>query len=183
MTQEHNSRSRMTVGERIELLVSGRLDPESVEAWREGITMSLYISLSQLAVISALPTAPSDSDFSLAWAIALTSIGLVLAHQIAFRMSSRLISAGSQLHEHAGRVLLAQLIGGALVTTIALVPALLLGNSAFFISLGLLFVYVMVVGYLIARSRPSSRLRSIGYVATIALAVLAILVIKNLVGH
>jgi hypothetical protein len=41
----------------------------------------------------------------------------------------------------------------------------------------------MVVGYLIARSRPTGRLRSMGYVLSIALAVVAILFVKSLVGH
>ena len=145
--------------------------------------MSLYISLSLLAVISAFPTDDAESDFSLAWAIALTSVGLVMAHQVAFRMSSRLIAANSELHDHAGRILSAQLIGGAFVTAVALVPALILGNAAYFVSLGALFVYVMGVGYLIARSRPTGRLRSIGYVMSIALAVVAILFVKSLVGH
>jgi hypothetical protein len=106
-----------------------------------------------------------------------------MAHQVAFRMSSRLVAANSEFNEHAGRLITAQLIGGALVTAIALVPALLLGNAAFYISLGALFIYVMVVGYLIARSRPTGRLRSMGYVLSIALAVVAILFVKSLVGH
>jgi hypothetical protein len=174
---------KMSLTERISHLVNGRLSPERAEIWREGITMSLYISLSQLAVISAFPTETAESDFSLAWAIALTSVGLVMAHQVAFRMSSRLIAANSELHSHAGRILTAQLIGGAFVTAVALVPALIFGNRAFFISLGALFIYVMAVGYLIARSRPTSQIRSIGYVVSIAIAVVAILFVKNLVGH
>lgn len=177
------SNTKLTIRERIEHLISGRLDHQEVEVWREGITMSLYISLSQLAVISALPDTSGDRDFSLAWAIALTSVGLVMAHQVAFRMSSRLLSKGSELHDNAGQVMVAQLIGGGFVTALALVPALILGNSAYFVSLGLLFFYVMIVGYLIARSRPSSRLRSIGYVLTIAIAVGAILWVKGLVNH
>ena len=174
---------KYSIRERIRHLASGRLDSHAAEIWREGITMSLYISLSLLAVISAFPTENAESEFSLAWAIALTSIGLVMAHQVAFRMSSRLVAANSEFNEHAGRLITAQLIGGALVTAIALIPALLLGNAAFYISLGALFIYVMVVGYLIARSRPTGRLRSMGYVLSIALAVVAILFVKSLVGH
>ena len=174
---------RVPVRQRINNLVSGRLNPQEVEVWREGITMSLYISLSQLAVISALPDATDNPEFSLAWAIALTSIGLVLAHQVAFRMSSRLLNAGSNLHENARQVLVAQFIGGVLVTLIALIPALILGNSAYFLSLGLLFTYVMAVGYLIARSRPTSRIRALGYVASVAIAVAVVLYFKGLIDH
>jgi hypothetical protein len=177
------SGNRVTIRQRIEHLISGRLDAEEVEVWREGITMSLYISLSQLAVISALPDATENSDFSLPWAIALTSVGLVLAHQVAFRMSSRLLNAGSKLHDNARDVLVAQFIGGALVTLLALIPALILGDSAYFVSLGVLFIYVMTVGYLIARSRPTSRIRALGYVASVALAVAAILFVKGMIDH
>lgn len=171
------------IKERIQHLASGRLHGPTLEVWREGITMSLYISLSLLAVISAFPTANADSDYSLAWAIALTSVGLVMAHQVAYRMSSRLLAANSELHDHAGRVLAAQLTGGAFVTALALIPALILGNYAFYVSLGIIFLYVMIVGYLIARSRPTSRWRSLGYMFLITLAVVAILVVKSLVGH
>ena len=174
---------KFTVQERLRHLASGRLSPERTEIWREGITMSLYISLSLLAVISAFPTESAESYYSLAWAIALTSIGLVMAHQVAFRMSSRLIAANSKLQTHAGRILTAQLIGGAFVTVLALVPALLLGNSAFFISLGALFIFVMIVGYLVARSRPTSRIRSLGYVASVAVVVIVILWVKSLAGY
>jgi MFS family permease len=177
------SSSRVTIRQRLEHLISGRLTGEEVEVWREGITMSLYISLSQLAVISALPDATENREFSLPWAIALTSIGLVLAHQVAFRMSSRLLNAGSKLHDNARQVLVAQFIGGALVTLLALIPALILGDSAYFFSLGALFIYVMTVGYLIARSRPTSRIRALGYVGSVALAVAAILFVKGLIDH
>ena len=174
---------RITIRQRIDHLISGRLNPDEVEVWREGITMSLYISLSQLAVISALPDATDNPDFSLPWAIALTSIGLVLAHQVAFRMSSRLLNAGSELHKNARQVLVAQFIGGMTVTLIALIPALILGNSAYFLSLGLLFTYVMTVGYLIARSRPTSRIRALGYVVSVAIAVAVVLYVKGLIDH
>jgi uncharacterized membrane protein YgdD (TMEM256/DUF423 family) len=177
------STQRMTFSERIRHAVSGRLHGTDLEVWREGITMSLYISLSLLAVISAFPTQNENSDFSFAWAIALTSVGLIMAHQVAYRMSSRLLTANSKLHDQAGRVLFAQLVGGALVTALALIPALILEDSAFFVSLATLFLYVMIVGYVIARSRPTSRLRSVGYIASIALAVAAIIFVKSLISH
>lgn len=177
------SSDRMTFTQRLTHLVSGRLDHQEAEIWREGITMSLYISLSLLAVISAFPDDPTQSDVSLGWAITFTSIGLVMAHQVAFRMSSRLLTKGSELHANAGKVMAAQLIGSAVVTAIALIPALILGNAAYYISLVALFAYVAIVGYLIARSKPSSRIKSVGYVLTIAVAVVAILFVKSLVGH
>ena len=177
------SYQRVTLSQRINHLVGGHLDDERAEVWREGITMSLYISLSLLAVISAFPDDPSESEFSLTWAIFFSSVGLIMAHQVAFRMSSRLVTKGSELHANANEIMVAQLVGGAVVTAIALIPAIILRNGAYFVSLSALFAYVAIVGYLIARSKPSSRIKSLGYVVTIALAVLAILFVKGLVGH
>ena len=156
---------------------------ERREIWREGFTMALYISLSQLAVLTALPAASVEGSTTLALTIALTSIGLVLAHQLAFRMSSRLIAEGSRLEPMAPRILRAQLVGGALVTALAVLPVLLFGPGAFRVSIGLLLLFVLGVGYLVARSAPTSRLRSLLYVGFVAILVVGVLVVKNLVGH
>jgi len=156
---------------------------ERREIWREGFTMALYISLSQLAVLTALPAASIEASTTLALTIALTSVGLVLAHQLAFRMSSRLIAEGSRLEPMAPRILRAQLVGGALVTALAVLPVLLLGPGAFRVSIALLLLFVLGVGYLVARSAPTSRPRSLLYVGFVAVLVVGVLVVKNLVGH
>lgn len=153
------------------------------EVWREGITMALYISLSQVAVMAALPTNRAAESSTLALTIALTSVGLVLAHQIAFRMSSRLIAEGSRLEPIAPRILRAQLIGGGFVTLLAVLPVLVFGPGALWLSEALLLLFIMVVGYLVARSAPMSRLRSLLYVGGVAIVVVGVLVIKNLAGH
>ena len=156
---------------------------ERVEIWREGVTMALYVSLSQLAVMTALPAAEASSDSKLALTVLLTSVGLVLAHQVAFRMSSRLVARGSRLEPLAPKILRAQLAGGGLVTGLAVLPILVFGPAAYSVSVGLLLLFVMVVGYLVARSAPHSRLRSLGYVAVVGLAVVAVLAVKSLVSH
>lgn len=166
--------------------VSGAFDEherERMEIWREGVTMALYVSLSQLAVMTALPSQEASTDPKLALTILLTSVGLVLAHQVAFRMSSRLVAQGSRLEPMAPRLLRAQLLGGALVTALAVLPVVLFGSSAYNVSIGLLLLFVMVVGYLVARSAPHSRLRSLVYVAIVGLAVVAVLAVKSLVSH
>lgn len=156
---------------------------EKSEVWREGITMALYISLSQLAVMTAWPKAEASADSKLALTVALTTIGLILAHQVAFRMSSRLVAPGSTLEPIAPRILRAQLLGGGLVTVLAVLPILLFGPEAYSWSIALLLLFVMAVGYLVARSRPSSRLRSLTYVFFVALIVIGVLLVKSLVGH
>lgn len=156
---------------------------ERREIWREGFTMALYISLSQLAVLTALPSSSVEGSSTLALTIALTSVGLVLAHQLAFRMSSRLIAEGSRLEPMAPRILRAQLAGGAFVTVLAVLPVLLFGAEAYRWSIALLLLFVLWVGYLVARTAPTSRLRSLLYVGFVAILVVGVLVVKNLVGH
>ena len=157
--------------------------PDQVEAWREGLTMALYVSLSLLAVMAALPTEQATSAGSLALTVALTSIGLILAHQVAFRMSTRLMARGSQLDSDASQLLTAQLIGGAVITVLAVLPILILGPDAYRVSMGLLLLFVMVVGYLVARSAPTSSARALLYVGGVVVVVIGVLIVKSLVGH
>ena len=160
----------------------GESDALTREVIREGTTMALYISLSQLAVLTALP-AGSGADENLWWLILATSIGLVLAHQVAFRMSARLVSDGSRLDKDAPVLLRAQLLGGAAVTALAVLPVLVFGPSALRWSIGLLLAFVMIVGYLVARSTPTSRWRALAYVVFVALVVVGVLVVKTAVAH
>lgn len=169
-----------------EVNVPGALDEferERTEIWREGITMALYVSLSQLAVMTALPSQEASTDSKLALTVALTSVGLVLAHQVAFRMSSKLVAAGSKLEPLAPRLLRAQLLGGAVVTVLAVLPILLFGPDAYIWSVGLLLLFVMFVGYAVSRSAPHGRIRSLLYVFVVAGAVVTVLAVKALVSH
>lgn len=156
---------------------------ERAEILREGLTMALYISLSLLAVLAAVPSTAITEGGTVVLTIALTSVGLVLAHQLAFRMSSRLIAEGSRLHPLAPKILRAQLVGGAFVTLLAVLPVLVFGPDAVRASMALLLLFVLGVGYLVARSAPTSRLRSLVYVAGVAVIVLVVLGVKALVGH
>ena len=169
-----------------EIAFPGALDREQQErseVWREGFTMALYISLSQLAVMAALPAKEAMQNDSLALIVALTTVGLVLAHQIAFRMSARLVAPGSVLEPLAPRLLRAQLLGGAAVTALAVVPIVVFGPPAYRWSMALLALFVLVVGYLVARSAPHSRTRSLIYVLFVALLMVGVLAVKSLVNH
>lgn len=160
------------------------VDEARNEVLREGLTMALYISLSQLAVLVAVPRSVVEGDDSnLWWQILVTSVGLVLAHQVAARMSTRLVADGSRLDAVTPRVQRAQLIGGGFVTLLAALPVLVLGPSYLWLSVALLLAFVMSVGYLVARSAPSSRLRSLAYVLVIGVVVGAVLLVKSAVGH
>ena len=158
-------------------------DREKSEVWREGITMSLYVSLSQLAVMTAMPAKEIEGNTTLALTVLLTTVGLILAHQVAFRMSSRLVNPNSTLEPIAPRLLRAQLLGGGAVTALAVIPIALFGPGAYRFSIGLLLLFVMVVGYLVARSGPRGRVRSVAYMGAVGLAVLLVLFVKSLVNH
>lgn len=158
-------------------------DSLRAEIWREGVTMALYISLSQLAVMTALPTAVAVQDEELALTTLLTSVGLILAHQVAFRMSSRLVAPGSKLQPEAPRLLRAQLVGGGVVTLLAVLPIWLFGPGAYRISIALLLAFVMAVGYFVARSTPVSRPRALAYVIFVGVIVVGVLAVKSLVHH
>jgi FtsH-binding integral membrane protein len=154
------------------------------ERVREGVTMALYVSLSLLAVMVALPTdvGPGASE-SPAATIALTAAGLILAHILAFRISARLVGRGRVAADHL-EILGAQLLGGATVTLVAVVPVLLLGAPAGVdIAELLLVAFIGLTGYAAARSVPLSRPRAAVYVASVVIAALVVLGVKSLVGH
>jgi hypothetical protein len=154
------------------------------ERLREGVTMALYISLSLLAVLVAQPTslAPGASK-SPALTIVLTSVGLIVAHWLAFRLSTRLVHRG-QLSAANVELIGAQLIGGLAVTVVAVIPVLLIGGFGGVLAAELLLLaFIAVVGYVAARSVPLSRPRALVYVAIVVAFALVVLWVKGLVHH
>ena len=154
-----------------------------LEAARESVTMALYQSLSLLAVLLATPT-PSGEDTrgAVALSVFLTGLGLLAAHHLAFRLSSRLINAGL-LTDESRRLLAAQARGGLPIVVIAALPPLVLGVEwGVLVSEVLLLGLVAAVGYRSVR-RAVSRRRAVGYVvATVAFAG-AVIALKLAVGH
>jgi len=87
--------------------------------------MALYIGLSLLAVMVALPRNVTASlEPHPAVALFLTSISLLIAHQLAFRLSARLAHQGALGAEHLD-LLAAQVVGGLAVTAVAVIPVIL----------------------------------------------------------
>ncbi len=142
--------------------------------------MALYISLSLLAVMLALPRNLEALAQHPAVLVGLTSIGLIVAHLAAFTMSSRLVSEGL-LTTRARDLLGAQLVGGLAVTGIALVPLLVFeGYTAIIAAELLLLALICAVGYRVARARQLSRFRAVLYLGGVVVIVLAILWLKSL---
>lgn len=145
--------------------------------------MALYIALSLLAVMFALPASVSSTaGASHAAILFVTSIGLLIAHQLAFRLSARL-AHGKLASEHA-ELLAAQLIGGLLVTVVAVVPVMVIGGQAGLrIAELALIAFIAVVGYIAARGIPVSRPRALIYVAGVVGLTLVIIGLKSLAHY
>lgn len=157
-------------------------DLERKEWLREAVTMALYVSLSLLAVLVALPPGTNLADRHLAGTILVTAVALLLAHQVAFRLSTRLINKG--LLDDAGRRLLsAQVTGGLVTGVVAAAPVFLFGARALRLTEFLVLAFVAATGYRAARSVPTSRTKALGYVAFVVVVVLAVLFVKSLVAH
>ncbi len=151
-----------------------------LELVREAVTMALYVGISLLAVMVSLPADLITDPVS---TIVFTSIGLMLAHVVAYRLSTRLVHQRAVIGHHA-RLLTAQLIGGLSVTALAVTPVLLSPTAGGLRASELiLLAFVAVTGYVAARATPVSRIRALIYVAGIVASVLGILWIESLVVH
>lgn len=152
------------------------------EVARESVTMALYVSVSLLAVLLALP-ANREEGHGQAWLTVLgAGVGLVLAHHVAFRLSTRLVSGGLLTPESV-ELLKAQALGGLPIAVVAALPVLVLGSDpGIAVSEVLLLGLVALVGYRSVRV-SASRARALGYVVGLVLSVGAVIGLKLLVGH
>jgi hypothetical protein len=154
------------------------------EALAEGLTMALYVSLSLLAVTVALPSSgPAGDAGEVALLVVFTSTGLILAHLVAFRLSSRILHAGSWEASEAAKVG-AQVLGGAAVTVVAALPVLLLGPAlGTTVAEALLLGIVALAGLVVARQARMPPMRALGYVLVVVLVVVGVLAVKSIAGH
>lgn len=153
---------------------------EDREWWREAVTMALYVGLSLLAVLAALPAEAAAEEAGLT--VLLTAVGLLLAHQVAFRLSTQLVNHG--LLDEAGRQLLAaQLSGGVAIAIVAALPVFLLGAPGVWVAEFVLLGIIVAAGYIAARGAGRSAGRAIAYVLALVVVVALVLLVKSLVGH
>jgi hypothetical protein len=153
-----------------------------VELREEAYTTALYVAICLLAALIALPeTGRAHAHvIRIIWGV---SVGLAVAHWFAFRVSARLVSAGSirrQDVETAGT----QLAAAAAVALLASIPVFLLPASADLAAVELLAGFIGSVGFAVARSSGATHARALVY--ALAVLVLALLVagLKNgLAGH
>jgi hypothetical protein len=93
-----------------------------VELRKEAYTMALYVAICLPAAFAALPeTGVHTHVIGLIWGV---TVGLALAHWFAFRVSARMVGAGS-VRPHDVKSAGAQLAGAAGVAVLASVPVVL----------------------------------------------------------
>ncbi len=153
------------------------------ELMREALTMALYVSLSLLAVLIALPVAAhTDDRIKAGLTVLITALGLVLAHHVAFRLSTKLVNGGLLTPESV-HALKAQALGGLPVAVLAALPVFVLGEDpGENVAILLLLAFVALVGYRSARF-TSGKARSLLYVCGLVVVVAAVLAIKYVAGH
>jgi len=112
------------------------------------------------------------------------SLGLVLAHLFAFRVSARLVALG-RVRQQDVRAAGAQLLGGAAVALLATIPALLFSTSKAVQVVELVMAaLIAAAGYAVARSGGAKPHAALLYGLAILLVAVAIAVLKNLLaGH
>lgn len=149
---------------------------------RESVTMALYLSLSLLAVLLAIP-ADSLNGKNPVGVLLMTAIGLLVAHLLASAIASRLVSGGV-LDAESRATFAAQILAGVVVTLLMLLPMLFVHPpGSFWLSEGLLLAFVCWVGYVAARQAEKSALRAWAYVAAVFLSVVLVLVVKSFAEH
>lgn len=162
--------------------VSGDAQPlgHREELLREAFTMALYVAICLLAALTALSDG-AGHVFGLVWG---TTIGLALAHWLAFRVSARLVAGGAFGHQE-GRIAAAQFAGAGAVALLCtpFIAAMSAGNERDGVRL-LLAGLIGFAGYRVARSVDASRARSAVYAGGVALVAIVVALVKNiLVGH
>jgi hypothetical protein len=159
-----------------------RLRDHAPEVLVEGFTMTLYVSLSLLAVVLAMSSEHASAGEN-AQLILLTVTGLVLAHLVAFRLSARMVHGGN-LPAESPEIVIAQVVGGLVVAVLAAGPVLILGPVlGTTVAELLLLGVVALAGYTVAAKAGMPLGRRLLYVGGVVLLVAVILAVKAAAGH
>lgn len=155
----------------------------AVELRKEAYTMALYVAICLLAALIALPDSPVTRGqvIGIIWGV---TVGLAAAHWFAFRVSARLVGAGS-IREHDIELGAAQLAGAAAVALLVSIPVLILPPS---VELQFaefeLAAFIALVGYAVARRGGARRARAFAYSLAMLTVGVGIAALKNvLAGH
>ena len=156
---------------------------DRVELRKEAFTMALYVAICLLAALAVVDEETAqDHVFEIVWG---TTVGLALAHWLAFRVSARLVAAGT-IRRHDALAASAQVVGALAVALLATVSALIAPTSAAEIDVVelVLACFIALVGYAVARGSGANRGRSMAYGVTLLVAAGVVVVVKiALTGH
>lgn len=158
-------------------------DEHLVEFRKEAYTMALYVAICLIAALATL----SESDHGQTRVIGIiwgVTIGLALAHWFAFRVSARMVGAGSIRATDLNSAW-AQVVGAAAVALLASIPVLLAPESAELeLATLVLAGFVGVVGFAVARGGGATRRRALLYAVVVVVVAVVIVLLKNwLAGH
>jgi hypothetical protein len=168
-----------------------RAEGARAEIFREAVTMVLYVSVVEIAELSALPEshfangrvtgAVGGQLLAIVWG---TAVGLALAHWFAFQFAAPLFR-GERPGRHAAAIGLAQVGGAVFVAAVSSLPVLVFSDVRAQETTGdIPAVVIGVVAYVVARISGRPRVVSCLYgVTAIALGVLVALVKTILVAH
>ena len=144
--------------------------------------MALYVAICLLAAFAALPETDAHARvIGIIWGV---TVGLALTHWFAFRVSARMVGAGS-LRPHDAESAGAQLAGAAGVALLASIPVVLFPASVELELVEfLLAAFIAVVGFAVARGGGATRARAMVYAVLVLVIAVAIALVKNgLAGH
>jgi hypothetical protein len=160
---------------------SGRHE-QVVELRKEAYTMALYVAICLLAAFAALPETDAHAHAKgIIWGV---TVGLAVAHWFAFRVSARLVGAGS-VRPHDVESGGAQLVGAAGVALVASAPVILFPQSVELELVELLLAaFIALIGFTVARGGGATRARALVYALSVLVVAVAIALVKNgLAGH
>jgi hypothetical protein len=161
------------------------------EVFREAVTMILYVSVVEIAELSAIPEehfahgrvtgAVGGQLLAIVWG---TAVGLAIAHWFAFRLAAPAFR-GERPTRTDTYIGLAQVGGAMFVAAVSSIPVLLFSDvRAQETTPDVPALLIGIVGFLIARAAGRSRVAAVFYgVTALALGVLVALVKTRLAAH
>jgi hypothetical protein len=150
----------------------------------ETTTMALYLAISVLALLAALPHGDGGVTDAVVGTVWGTIAGLTLAHLLAFRLSGKLLGGGwldrAEVLAIAGQVLAA--VGVALLVSVPLWWSS--GTQAVAYARLLLAAMIGVFAFGVAIQQHPSRFRAGLYAVVVVAISLGVAIVKNrLAGH
>ena len=165
---------------------AGPLSGVSEHRWelrKEALTMALYVAICLMASLIVIPE--SDEAHTKVWGLIWgVTLGLALAHWFAFRVSARMVGAGT-VRSSDIELAVAQLLGAACVAVVVSVGVLLLPDTVELEGAEyILAALISLIGFAVARGAGASLLRAVVYALCVLVGAVTIAVLKNLLaGH